>query len=155
MRADRHALRFGTGPRIFQSTGVGIETERPVLCRREADTRAMRQSCHGIVMLITLFQKYARAVGNPRLHAGDEVAFTAEPAARSVIVALILERVIHVHAGAIGVHVIRADPATPPKIAIRNLGVDALDVLRIEAGFVLNGVDYFDARTSIVDSRKS
>lgn len=38
---------------------------------------------------------------------------------------------------------------------IEPVGLDALDILRIEAGYVLNGVDYFDARTCFIPSRKS
>lgn len=38
---------------------------------------------------------------------------------------------------------------------ITPLGLDALDVLRIEAGYVLQGVDYFSAKTCVVESRKS
>jgi len=34
-------------------------------------------------------------------------------------------------------------------------GLDALDMTRIEAGFVLNGVDYFPAHHCLVDERKS
>ncbi|MEZ4241503.1 MAG: aminomethyltransferase family protein [Myxococcota bacterium] len=34
-------------------------------------------------------------------------------------------------------------------------GLDALDVLRIEAGFVIQGVDYFTSRTAAIPSRKS
>ncbi|MCB9898648.1 MAG: aminomethyl transferase family protein [Planctomycetes bacterium] len=35
------------------------------------------------------------------------------------------------------------------------LGLDALDVLRIEAGFVLMGVDYYSARTCLIEAQKS
>lgn len=38
---------------------------------------------------------------------------------------------------------------------IEPMGLDALDVTRMEAGFILQGVDYFSARTCIIDSRKS
>ena len=34
-------------------------------------------------------------------------------------------------------------------------GLDAMDVTRIEAGFVLNGVDYYSALHAMIDSRKS
>jgi aminomethyltransferase len=34
-------------------------------------------------------------------------------------------------------------------------GLSAMDVARIEAGFILNGVDYFSAHHCLVDSRKS
>jgi aminomethyltransferase len=34
-------------------------------------------------------------------------------------------------------------------------GLDALDVVRIEAGFVLQGIDYISARSCIIESRKS
>lgn len=34
-------------------------------------------------------------------------------------------------------------------------GLDALDVVRIEAGFVLQGVDYFSARGALIESRTS
>lgn len=34
-------------------------------------------------------------------------------------------------------------------------GMDAMDVTRIEAGFIMNGVDYFGANHCVVESRKS
>lgn len=34
-------------------------------------------------------------------------------------------------------------------------GLDALDVTRIEAGFIMNGVDYFSANHCLIESRKS
>ena len=34
------------------------------------------------------------------------------------------------------------------------VGLDAMDMTRVEAGFVLNGVDYFSARHCIIESRK-
>jgi len=34
-------------------------------------------------------------------------------------------------------------------------GLDAMDVTRIEAGFVMNGVDYFSAHHCLIDGRKS
>ncbi|RME14834.1 MAG: aminomethyl transferase family protein [Bdellovibrio sp.] len=34
-------------------------------------------------------------------------------------------------------------------------GLDALDMARIEAGFIMNGVDYFSAHHCLIDSRKS
>ena len=38
---------------------------------------------------------------------------------------------------------------------IEPMGLDALDVTRMEAGFILQGVDYFSARGCIIDKRKS
>lgn len=40
-------------------------------------------------------------------------------------------------------------------VLLSPFGLDALDVLRIEAGFVLQGVDYFCARGALIPSRKS
>ncbi len=34
-------------------------------------------------------------------------------------------------------------------------GLDAMDVTRIEAGFLLNGIDYFNANHCVIESRKS
>ncbi len=39
--------------------------------------------------------------------------------------------------------------------AILPAGLDALDVARVEAGFVMNGVDYFSAHHCLIESRKS
>ena len=39
--------------------------------------------------------------------------------------------------------------------ALRPVGLDALDITRVEAGFILNGVDYFSARHCTVEARKS
>jgi len=38
---------------------------------------------------------------------------------------------------------------------IQPVGLDAMDVTRIEAGYIMNGVDYFSANTCIIESRKS
>ncbi len=38
---------------------------------------------------------------------------------------------------------------------LQPMGLDALDVLRIEAGFVLQGVDYISARSCVIEPRKS
>jgi len=35
------------------------------------------------------------------------------------------------------------------------VGLDAMDVSRVEAGFILNGVDYFSAQHCLIESRKS
>lgn len=38
---------------------------------------------------------------------------------------------------------------------IQPVGLDAMDVTRIEAGYIMNGVDYFSANTCSIESRKS
>jgi aminomethyltransferase len=38
---------------------------------------------------------------------------------------------------------------------IQPAGLDAMDVTRVEAGFIMNGVDYFSAHHCLVESRKS
>jgi aminomethyltransferase len=38
---------------------------------------------------------------------------------------------------------------------IEPVGLDALDVARVEAGFIMNGVDYFGAQHCMIESRKS
>jgi aminomethyltransferase len=38
---------------------------------------------------------------------------------------------------------------------IRPVGLDAMDVTRIEAGYIMNGVDYYSANTCVIESRKS
>jgi aminomethyltransferase len=38
---------------------------------------------------------------------------------------------------------------------IQPVGLDAMDVTRIEAGYIMNGVDYFSANTCAIESRKS
>jgi aminomethyltransferase len=38
---------------------------------------------------------------------------------------------------------------------VEPVGLDAMDVTRIEAGFILNGVDYFSAHRCLIESRKS
>jgi len=35
------------------------------------------------------------------------------------------------------------------------VGLDAMDITRIEAGYLLNGVDYYNARRALIESRKS
>jgi len=35
------------------------------------------------------------------------------------------------------------------------MGLDALDIARVEAGFIMNGVDYFSANHCLIDARKS
>ncbi|HEY3174239.1 MAG TPA: aminomethyltransferase family protein [Candidatus Polarisedimenticolia bacterium] len=38
---------------------------------------------------------------------------------------------------------------------IEPLGLDAMDVSRVEAGYIMNGVDYFSAHHCLIESRKS
>ncbi|MFQ5701281.1 MAG: aminomethyltransferase family protein [Acidobacteriota bacterium] len=38
---------------------------------------------------------------------------------------------------------------------LQPVGLDAMDMARIEAGFIMNGVDYFSAHHCLIDSRKS
>ena len=38
---------------------------------------------------------------------------------------------------------------------IQPVGLDAMDVTRIEAGYIMNGVDYFSSNTCAIESRKS
>ena len=38
---------------------------------------------------------------------------------------------------------------------IQPVGLDAMDVTRIEAGYIMNGVDYFSSNTCVIESRKS
>jgi len=40
-------------------------------------------------------------------------------------------------------------------LRLQPAGLDALDVARIEAGFILNGVDYFSAQHCLIEARKS
>ncbi len=45
--------------------------------------------------------------------------------------------------------------AAGPPYGLEPVGLDALDVCRIEAGFVLQGIDYVCARSCLIDSRRS
>jgi len=38
---------------------------------------------------------------------------------------------------------------------IQPVGLDAMDVTRVEAGYIMNGVDYFSSNTCVIESRKS
>jgi aminomethyltransferase len=38
---------------------------------------------------------------------------------------------------------------------IQPAGLDAMDVTRIEAGYIMNGIDYFSSNTCLIESRKS
>jgi aminomethyltransferase len=38
---------------------------------------------------------------------------------------------------------------------IQPVGLDAMDITRIEAGYIMNGVDYFSANSCLIESRKS
>ncbi len=38
---------------------------------------------------------------------------------------------------------------------IQPVGLDAMDITRIEAGYIMNGVDYFSANTCAIEARKS
>ena len=42
-----------------------------------------------------------------------------------------------------------------PRHGALPVGLDALDMVRVEAGFVMNGVDYFSSRHCLIDSRRS
>ncbi len=45
--------------------------------------------------------------------------------------------------------------AAGKRYGLQPAGLDALDMTRIEAGFILNGVDYFPAQRCLIESRKS
>lgn len=45
--------------------------------------------------------------------------------------------------------------ATGASFGLEPAGLDALDVTRVEAGFIMNGVDYFSANHCEIESRKS
>ncbi len=45
--------------------------------------------------------------------------------------------------------------AAAPRFGARPAGLDALDVARVEAGFIMNGVDYFSANHCLIEERKS
>jgi len=45
--------------------------------------------------------------------------------------------------------------ATGRDYRIQPVGLDAMDVTRIEAGYIMNGVDYFSANACSIESRKS
>jgi aminomethyltransferase len=38
---------------------------------------------------------------------------------------------------------------------LQPVGLDAMDITRIEAGYIMNGVDYFSANSCLIESRKS
>jgi aminomethyltransferase len=46
-----------------------------------------------------------------------------------------------------------ADAGRPYRL--QPVGLDAMDISRIEAGFIMNGVDYFSANHCLIESRKS
>ena len=54
-----------------------------------------------------------------------------------------------------GLKVYDAIMAGGRKYRIQPVGLDAMDVTRIEAGYIMNGVDYFSANTCVIESRKS
>ncbi|MFT4627210.1 MAG: aminomethyltransferase, partial [Myxococcota bacterium] len=45
--------------------------------------------------------------------------------------------------------------AAGPRHGLQPIGLDALDVVRLEAGFVLQGVDYVSARNAAIPARRS
>ena len=52
-------------------------------------------------------------------------------------------------------HVYDAIMAGGRDYRIQPVGLDAMDVTRIEAGYIMNGVDYFSSNTCLIESRKS
>lgn len=54
-----------------------------------------------------------------------------------------------------GVKVYDAVMAAGADFGVTPNGLDALDVARIEAGFVMNGVDYFSSHQCLIEARKS
>src|SRR5690606_17175071 len=86
--------------------------------------RRMRQTGREVAALIALLEIDARAVRKPRLDAGDEVALRARGTLRHEIALLVLERVTHVEARALRVHVARADLAARAQATVRELRVD-------------------------------
>ena len=79
---------------------------------------------HRRAVLVALLEEHAGAVRDARLHAGDEVAFGAASAAEAVVGALVLERVVQVHARAVRVQVVGAEAPALAEIAIGDFGID-------------------------------
>ena len=83
----------------------------------------MRDAGHRIGFLIALLDEHAARVRQAPLHAGDQIAAVA--AAQSVVGTFVLQRVVHVERGAIGVQEVRTEPAARPEIAVGHFGIDA------------------------------
>ena len=52
-------------------------------------------------------------------------------------------------------HVYDAVMAGGRDYRIQPVGLDAMDITRIEAGYIMNGVDYYSSNTCLIESRKS
>ena len=89
----------------------------------------MRQTRRVVAVAVAFLEIDARAVGQPRLDAGDGVAFAAAHREQAVVGALVLERVVQVQRRAVVVQIVRAELAAGAEIAVRDLGVD-LQALR-------------------------
>ena len=118
------AICFGTRLHILQRTDIRVQPQVPALGRGKADTGCMSQPGHRIIVLIPLLEVDACAVRESCLDAGDQVAFTTPVAALSIVAALVFERVVQIHACAIGMQIVRADLSAEAEIAVRDFGID-------------------------------
>ena len=87
-------------------------------------------------MLITLLKVHTGAVGEARLDAGDQVATTTR-AAHGIVGAFVLERIIDVQTGLLGMQVVGANPTADTEIAI--------GYLTFQAQFVRDAWDFIAA----------
>jgi len=123
--ARGEAIGLGARHHVLQSAEVGARAE--IQSFRGCKTKAggMREAGSPVAVLLSFLEIHARAVREPHLDARDEVALAARCRVLAVVGALVLERIIHIHARAVRWHVARAEAAAFTEIAVRELRIDA------------------------------
>ncbi len=120
--ATGDAVGLRAGQRVDQRAHVGIRAEVPALVRGQIDAGRVRQPGGRAAVLVALLEVNARAVGRPPFHAKHEVA---APRQEPAVHALVLERVVQVEVGALGIEEAAADAAARSEVSLRDFGVDA------------------------------
>src|SRR5439155_8852924 len=95
--------------------------EIPAFFRHEVDTGGAREAGQRPAVLVTLLEVDAGTIGEPSLHARDQVASTGSHA---VVRPLVFQRVVHVKIGPVRIEEVGAEFSGGPEVSIGGLAAD-------------------------------
>src|SRR6185503_1793501 len=128
--SGRLAIGLGAGLRIAQRAELRAGPDVPALLLHEVDPGGVREAGQRPGVLVALLDVDAGAVGEPSLHARDQVA----PAGiQAVVRPLVFERIVQVQTGLLGDQETGADPGAGPEVSVGHLRVE-LEALRRAIG---------------------
>ncbi len=96
---------------ILKRPDVGVRADVETVRRREVDAGGVGQAVGRVAVPVAAFHVDAGTVRESGLDAGDQIALAAAGNAQHGLGSFVVHRVVEVEAGALGVHVRRAEPA--------------------------------------------